>query len=105
MDRFSLDQVERMTGVPATKVSYWLSEFPELRELALEEEDEVFLTYEALGLVLRLELLLDEVGLTIAGARRQLDLDKAPKPDGAKLAERLRHIRQELLQVRQILEE
>ncbi|HUT98460.1 MAG TPA: MerR family transcriptional regulator [bacterium] len=105
MERFSLGQVERMTGVPVTKVSYWLSEFPELRELALEEEDEVFLTYEALGLVLRLELLLDEVGLTIAGARRQLALDKAGTPDGAKLTERLRHVRDELSQVRQILEE
>jgi hypothetical protein len=105
LERFSLDQVERITGVPVTKVTYWLTEFPELRELALEEGDEVFLDYEALGLVLRLELLLDEVGLTIAGARRQLALDQAGQPDGAKLADRLRRVRDELLQVRQILEE
>jgi len=105
VDRFNLGQVERMTGVSVTKITYWLTEFPELRELALEEDEEVFLTYEALGLVLRLELLLDEVGLTIAGARRQLALDKAGTPDAAKLAERLRRIRQELSQVRQILED
>jgi hypothetical protein len=105
LERFSLGQVERITGVPVTKVAYWLTEFPELRESALEEEDEVFLTYEALGLVLRLELLLDEVGLTIDGARRQLALDQAGQPDGARLTERLRRVRDELLQVRQILEE
>lgn|GEM_PF-6456918 len=111
MEYFSLGQVERITGVPVTKVSYWLTEFPELRELAHEDvpsaadTGEVFLDYEALGLVLRLELLLDEVGLTIAGARRQLALDKTGKPDGAMNVEKLRRVRDELLQVRQILEE
>jgi hypothetical protein len=111
VDRFSLPSVERITGVSVTKISYWLSEFPELRALALEDlpsaadTGELFLTYEALGLVLRLELLLDVVGLTTAGARRQLALDKAGKPDGGKLAEKLRRIRHELTQVRQILED
>jgi hypothetical protein len=105
VDRFSLPTVERMTGVPVTKITYWLSEFPELRELALEEDEEVFLTYEALGLVLRLELLLDEVGLTIAGARRRLALDKAGTPDEANLPDKLRRIRKELSQIRQILED
>jgi len=105
LDRFNLPSVERMTGVSVTKITYWLTEFPELRELALEEDEEVFLTYEALGLVLRLELLLDEVGLTIAGARRQLALDKAPEPERQKLSQRILSIRRELEQVRQILED
>jgi hypothetical protein len=106
LDRFNLEQVERITGVPGAKVAYWLKEFPELRALAHEGSgDEVFLEYEALGLVLRIQLLLEEVGLTIAGARKQLAVDETPEPTGERLRERLLRIRRELAQVKQILED
>ncbi|MCK4593409.1 MerR family transcriptional regulator [bacterium] len=105
MDRFNLSQVERITGVSANKVAYWLEEFPELQTLTYGgESGEVLLDYEALGLVLRIQLLLEEVGLTIAGARRQIELDETSEPDPGELRERLLRIRQELVQVRQILE-
>lgn len=106
MDRFNLSQVERIAGVSANKVAYWLKEFPELQALAYEGGNgEVILDYEALGLILRIQLLLEEVGLTIAGARRRLTLDGATEPDRGGMRERLLRIRRELVQVRQILED
>ncbi len=105
MDRFNLSQVERITGVLANKVAYWLKEFSQLQALTyVEEGGEVLLDYEALGLILRIQLLLEEAGLTIAGARRRLKMDLATELDRGELREKLLRIRQELVQVRQILE-
>ena len=104
MDRFTLNQVERITGIPENKLAYWLKEFPELRALA-HEEGEIYLDYDGLGLVLRLELLLERSGYTIAGARRQLALGEAPEPDRRRLIERILVVRAELEQLRQIFTE
>ena len=105
MNGFSLDQVERITGVSGAKIAYWLKEFPELQALTRESVNgETALEYEALGLVLRIQLLLEEVGLTISGARRQLRLDGAAEPCREGLRERLLRIRRELEQTKQILE-
>jgi hypothetical protein len=49
VERFRLEQVERITGVAGAKVAYWLTEFPELQSLAREEDSgEITLAYEIL---------------------------------------------------------
>lgn len=100
---YSISEVAEMLGVKESTLRFWEKEFSELspkkagrgiRQYAKEDIEQARLIYR----------LVKEQGLTIPGARQRLKSGKEEVVSQKEIVERLKAIRQELLEMRDALD-
>jgi len=105
MRQYSLAQIERITGIRASVAAYWIREFPSLAESVIEADGGQHLTMGGIQTLLRLRLLLVEQQFTLSGARRQLAREAASTPNEEDSRQRLLKLRDELVNLRDVLDD
>ncbi len=100
---YSVSEVARMLGVTESLLRYWEKEFPQLnpkrggRGIRQYSKEEI----EMLKLI---HYLVKEQGMTLAGARKRLKEDKKIVQRNVELLNRLKNIREELVEMKQALD-
>lgn len=101
-----IGEVSAATGLPASVLRYWESEFPTLKPKKSTSGQRLY-TRKDLELIAEIRRLLYTEKLTIEGARKRLDLArrKGAEQDasGDALAVMIREIREELMTLRDSL--
>ncbi|MCD4733998.1 hypothetical protein K8R78_07145 [bacterium] len=105
MRQYSLAQIERITGIRASVAAYWIREFPSLGDSVTETDNGQLLSMSGIEQLLRLRLLLVEQQFTLSGARRQLEREAGSSPNEEDSRQKLFKLRDELVNLRDILEE
>lgn len=99
---YSIAEVSEMLQVPPSSLRYWESE---IRQLTPKRNDRGtrFYTKDNIETIKQIIYLRDENKLTIKGIQRRLNSDKPGVDKHQQIAERLRKIRQELVEIRKAL--
>ncbi len=102
---YSIGEVAKMFGVTETLLRYWEKEFPtvimprksgrNIRQFSKEDIESVRLIYH----------LVKEKRMTLQGARQALKANKAEAVQSMELMNRLKNIREELLAIRQEIDQ
>ena len=106
---FKIGEVAKLAEVPTHVLRYWESEFSEIRPKRAGSGQRLYRKKDII-FILQIKSLLHEHGYTIAGARKFLaagekDLQplSASKTDGGNLSKKLSSIKEELLELQNIL--
>jgi len=105
---FRIGEVASLCRLPAYVLRFWETEFPQLKPVKSSTGQRMYRKRDVES-VLRIKQLLYEQGFTIIGARQQLrsegksDTTQAAIPFPAHSAAELRHIRQELREILNML--
>ena len=100
---YSISEVAKMFGVNESLLRYWEKEFPmiapkkaggNIRQYRKEDIENIRLVYH----------LVKEKGMTLAGAKQRLKMDKETTMNTAEILERLKEIKKELLSMRKELD-
>ena len=100
---YSIGEVSQMCGITETKLRYWEREIPQLKPKKAGRNIRQY-TKEDLEIVRLIQHLLKERGMTIEGVRKRLSKNKEAASKDAEVVERLRGIRQKLVQMRDALD-
>jgi DNA-binding transcriptional MerR regulator len=105
---FRIGEVAQLCRLPAYVLRFWETEFPQLKPVKSSTGQRMY-RHKDVESVLHIKQLLYEEGFTIAGARQQLraeikgDKKQTPLPFPEKPASELKHIRQGLREILNIL--
>jgi DNA-binding transcriptional MerR regulator len=118
---YRIQEVSRITGIKPYVLRYWETEFPLLKPEKGPNDQRRYRAGD-IDFVRRIKNLLYEQKFTIAGARRQIEAEEEearsvacrrgrsakqaeapPKPNVERFAQRLRHVRQELIDLQAFL--
>lgn len=105
---FRIGEVASLCRLPAYVLRFWESEFPQLKPVKSSTGQRMYRKRDVES-VLRIKQLLYEQGFTISGARQQLraetksDKTQTAIPFPAQSAPELRHIRQGLREILEML--
>src|SRR5215470_5844430 len=105
---FRIGEVASLCRLPAYVLRFWETEFPQLKPVKSSTGQRMYRKRDVES-VLRIKQLLYEQGFTISGARQQLrsegksDTTQVAIPFPAHSAAELRHIRQELREILNLL--
>lgn len=105
---FRIGEVARLCRLPAYVLRFWETEFPQLKPIKSNTGQRMY-RHKDVESVLRIKKLLYEEGFTIVGARQQLRLESKPEkkqsplPFPERSAPDLKHIRQGLREILNIL--
>jgi len=105
---FRIGEVARLCRLPAYVLRFWETEFPQLKPIKSNTGQRMY-RHKDVESVLRIKKLLYEEGFTIVGARQQLrieskpDKKQSPLPFPERSAPDLKHIRQGLREILNIL--
>lgn len=100
---YSISEVAKMFGVNESLLRYWEKEFPmiapkkaggNIRQYRNEDIENIRLVYH----------LVKEKGMTLAGAKQRLKMNKETTMNTAEILERLKEIKKELLSMRKELD-
>lgn len=100
---YSISEVAKMFGVNESLLRYWEKEFPMIapkkaggnkRQYRKEDIENIRLVYH----------LVKEKGMTLAGAKQRLKMNKETTMNTAEILERLKEIKKELLSMRKELD-
>ena len=100
---YSISEVAKMFGVNESLLRYWEKEFPmiapkkaggNIRQYRKEDIENIRLVYH----------LVKEKGMTLAGAKQRLKMNKETTMKTAEILERLKEIKKELLSMRKELD-
>lgn len=100
---YSISEVAKMFGVNESLLRYWEKEFPmiapkkaggNIRQYRKEDIENIRLVYH----------LVKEKGMTLAGAKQRLKINKETAMNTAEILERLKEIKKELLSMRKELD-
>ena len=100
---YSISEVAKMFGVNESLLRYWEKEFPmiapkkaggNIRQYRKEDIESIRLVYH----------LVKEKGMTLAGAKQRLKMNKETTMNTAEILERLKEIKKELLSMRKELD-
>lgn len=100
---YSISEVAKMFGVNESLLRYWEKEFPmiapkkaggNIRQYRKEDIENIRLIYH----------LVKEKGMTLAGAKQRLKMNKETTMNTAEILERLKEIKKELLSMRKELD-
>ncbi|CDD33150.1 MerR family transcriptional regulator [Phocaeicola barnesiae] len=100
---YSISEVAKMFGVNESLLRYWEKEFPmiapkkaggNIRQYRKEDIENIRLVYH----------LVKEKGMTLAGAKQRLKMNKETTMNTAEILERLKEIKKELLSMRKELD-
>lgn len=100
---YSISEVAKMFGVNESLLRYWEKEFPmiapkkaggNIRQYRKEDIENIRLVYH----------LVKEKGMTLAGAKQRLKMNKETTMNTAEILERLQEIKKELLSMRKELD-
>lgn len=100
---YSISEVAKMFGVNESLLRYWEKEFPmiapkkaggNIRQYRKEDIENIRLVYH----------LVKEKGMTLAGAKQRLKMNKEATMNTAEILERLKEIKKELLSMRKELD-
>ena len=100
---YSISEVAKMFGVNESLLRYWQKEFPmiapktaggNIRQYRKEDIENIRLVYH----------LVKEKGMTLAGAKQRLKMNKETTMNTAEILERLKEIKKELLSMRKELD-
>ena len=100
---YSISEVAKMFGVNESLLRYWEKEFPmiapkkaggNIRQYRKEDIENIRLVYH----------LVKEKGMTLAGAKQRLKMNKETAMNTAEILERLKEIKKELLSMRKELD-
>lgn len=100
---YSISEVAKMFGVNESLLRYWEKEFPmiapkkaggNIRQYRKEDIENIRLVYH----------LVKEKGMTLAGAKQRLKMNKKTTMNTAEILERLKEIKKELLSMRKELD-
>lgn len=95
---YKIGEAARLLKLEPSVLRYWESEFPQITPTRSDKGTRLY-TGEDIALLRRIQHLLHEQGLTIAGARRILFGNGENEADGGILAT----VKSELVQIREIL--
>lgn len=104
--QFDLSTVSRITNIHRSKILHWVKEFDEVRRHVVGSGKDIRLAYPALGILLRLDELINRQGRKTSYARRMLEGDIPTDNDTdyrlrlEELNHRLRELRAELTRQR-----
>lgn len=100
---YSISEVAKIFGVNESLLRYWEKEFPmiapkkaggNIRQYRKEDIENIRLVYH----------LVKEKGMTLAGAKQRLKMNKETTMNTAEILERLKEIKKELLSMRKELD-
>lgn len=100
---YSISEVAKMFGVNESLLRYWEKEFPmiapkkaggNIRQYRKEDIENIRLVYH----------LVKEKGMTLAGAKQRLKMNKETAMNTAEILDRLKEIKKELLSMRKELD-
>ncbi|WP_177603748.1 MerR family transcriptional regulator [uncultured Phocaeicola sp.] len=100
---YSISEVAKMFGVNESLLRYWEKEFPmiapkkaggNIRQYRKEDIENIRLVYH----------LVKEKGMTLAGAKQRLKMNKETTMNTAEILDRLKEIKKELLSMRKELD-
>lgn len=100
---YSISEVAKMFGVNESLLRYWEKEFPmiapkkaggNIRQYRKEDIENIRLVYH----------LVKEKGMTLAGAKQRLKMNKETTMNTAEVLDRLKEIKKELLSMRKELD-
>lgn len=100
---YSISEVAKMFGVNESLLRYWEKEFPmiapkkaggNIRQYRKEDIENIRLIYH----------LVKEKGMTLAGAKQRLKMNKETTMNTAEILDRLKEIKKELLSMRKELD-
>lgn len=100
---YSISEVAKMFGVNESLLRYWEKEFPmiapkkaggNIRQYRKEDIESIRLVYH----------LVKEKGMTLAGAKQRLKMNKETAMNTAEILDRLKEIKKELLSMRKELD-
>ncbi|MBU1138286.1 MAG: MerR family transcriptional regulator [Proteobacteria bacterium] len=103
---FKIGEVSKLAGVAPHVLRYWESEFKEIRPKRANSKQRLY-RREDVELILLIKQLLHEKGYTISGARKFLagnNEKKVPAAESPTALGCLDKIKQELLQMKRLLE-
>lgn len=96
---YSIKEVSEQTGVPFSTLHYWEKEIPQLsphRNKGMSR----FYTPEDVELIRQIKYLREDQKLTIKAIVRRLNVDKSGIDRRQKVAELLKQVREELVEIR-----
>jgi DNA-binding transcriptional MerR regulator len=105
---FRIGEVAELCDLPAYVLRFWETEFPQLKPVKSSTGQRMY-RHKDVEAVLRIKRLLYEEGFTIAGARQHLrsegkgDKKQVPLPFPERSASDLKHIRQGLREILNLL--
>ena len=100
---YSIGEVSQMCGITETTLRYWEREIPQLKPKKAGRNIRQY-TKEDVELIKLIQHLLKERGMTLEGVRKRLSKNKEAASKDAEVVERLRGIRQKLVQMRDALD-
>ena len=100
---YSIGEVSQMCGITETTLRYWEREIPQLKPKKAGRNIRQY-TKEDVELIKLIQHLLKERGMTLEGVRKRLSKNKETASKDAEVVERLRGIRQKLVQMRDALD-
>lgn len=106
--RYRIGQAAEALGLNPSVLRFWESEFPQVEPLRTRKGQRVY-TEEHLELLSRIRVMLHEEGLTIEGARKRLEAERADAPaeapgSGEGGPDLKREMVEELLELRRLLD-
>lgn len=96
---FSIGEVAQMIGVETSAVRYWENQFEALKPQKNKKGNRLF-TKDDIELVKLISYLVRDRGLTIKGAKQKLKENREETIHNFEIANRLKEIRQELVEIR-----
>lgn len=100
---YSIADVSQLTGLPHSTLRFWESEFPDLIKPRRNAGRTRFYTPRDIEGVRMLQYLLKERGLKLEAARAELARNRSGVSRRFEAVERLRSVRERLLQLRKAL--
>lgn len=100
---YSIGEVSKMYGITETTLRYWEREIPQLKPKKAGRNIRQY-TKEDLELVKLIQHLLKERGMTLEGVRKRLTKNKEAASKNAEVIDRLRAVRQRLVEMRDALD-
>ena len=100
---YSIGEVSQMCGITETTLRYWEREIPQLKPKKAGRNIRQY-TKEDVELIKLIQHLLKERGMTLEGVRKRLSKNKEAASKDVEVVERLRGIRQKLVQMRDALD-
>jgi DNA-binding transcriptional MerR regulator len=101
---FSIGEVAQMIGAETSAVRYWENQFEVLKPLKNKKGNRLF-TKEDIELVKLINYLVRERGLTIKGAKQKLKENREETIQNFEIVNRLQEIKQELVEIRNKMED
>ncbi len=96
---FSIGEVAQMIGAETSAVRYWENQFEALKPQKNKKGNRLF-TKDDIELVKLISYLVRDRGLTIKGAKQKLKENREETIHNFEIANRLKEIRQELVEIR-----